>query len=150
MINPHKEKYHSLYWRIAFEAAQESVAEKKKVGAALVLPSGLISVGWNGTAPGRPNACEDEHFKTKPEVIHAEQNALDKLLIQGTSPQGSLLFVTWSPCFPCCKKMINLGIKHIYYAEPYKDLSGLDVLANVGVPSTYVPEAIKYRIEEVA
>jgi len=33
MIKPHKEKYHQLYWDIAYAAAKQSVATRRKVGA---------------------------------------------------------------------------------------------------------------------
>jgi deoxycytidylate deaminase len=46
-IDPHKEKYFNLYMRMAIEASKESVAVRRQVGAVIVLPNGLISLGWN-------------------------------------------------------------------------------------------------------
>ncbi|WP_146945055.1 deaminase, partial [Vreelandella venusta] len=117
MIDPHKEKYHGLYWDMAFAAANQSAATRHKVGAIVVTPTGMISVGWNGMPVGMANECESDEVteynaimdvtltrkKTNPEVIHAERNAIDKMTRQGVPTIGSILFVTLSPCFECCK-----------------------------------------------
>lgn len=144
-FDPHKPKYHSLYWDIVDSAANQSVAKRHKVGAVVVTATGMISPGWNGMPPGLPNSCEDtyvqcsEHpdgkrLKTNPEVIHAEQNALDKMARQGLAVEGSILFLTRAPCMECAKKLHNLGLKAIIYAESHDDMSGVELLKKVGVP----------------
>ena len=133
VLNPLKSKYFELYWDIAYAAATQSVASRRKVGACLVTPSGMISIGWNGTPVGFSNACEVDN-KTKPEVIHAERNAIDKMTRQGVSTYGSLLFVTTSPCFECAKAIHGLGFKAIYYDDMYHCSSGIDFLKQTGVP----------------
>lgn len=138
MINPHKEKYFDLYWNIAYAAAAQSVAERKKVGAVLVLPTGMISPGWNGMPAGFENSCEEYlprnmEQTTKPEVIHAERNAIDKMTRQGIPTQGSLLFVTMMPCFECAKAIHGLGLKAIYYDESYRCDKGIKLLERAGV-----------------
>lgn len=133
MINPHKTKYHSLYWYMAYGAASQSVATRKKVGAIVVTPTGMISVGWNGTPPGLHNSCETMGT-TNPEVIHAERNAIDKMTRQGVPTIGSILFTTTMPCFECSKAIAGLGLAAIYYDEPYKDTSGVSLLESLGVP----------------
>ena len=144
-FDPQKIKYHELYWSIAEKAAQQSVANRHKVGAVFVTSSGMLSLGWNGMPSGLSNDCEssyircDEHpdgirAKTNPEVIHAEQNALDKMARQGLAVEGSILFVTRAPCMECAKKLHNLGLKAIVYAESHDDMSGVELLKKVGVP----------------
>lgn len=142
-LNPLKPKYHALYWEIAYAAAQQSVATRHQVGAVVVMPTGMISVGWNGMPAGLPNECESTYVrcdahpdgvrpKTNPEVIHAEQNALDKMARQGVPTQGSVLFVTRAPCLQCAKSMVNLGLAAVVYDREHDDLSGVALLNNTG------------------
>ena len=145
MIDPHKPKYHSLYWDIAHSAAKQSVAKRHKVGAVVVTATGMISPGWNGMPPGLPNSCEDVYVqcsehpdgirpKTNPEVIHAEQNALDKMARDGIPAQGSVLFVTRAPCMECAKKICTLGLKAVFYEESHDDMRGVELLKRMGIP----------------
>ena len=135
VINAHREKYHPLYWEMAFAVAKQSAATKKQVGALIVTSTGMISLGWNGTPAGMNNTCEhvidrqSGKLKTNPEVIHAERNAIDKMTLQGISTRNSILFCTLSPCFECAKSMYSLGIKALYVAEYHHCTLGLDLLS---------------------
>ena len=146
MINPLKAKYFDLYWKMARDAAEESACTRHQVGAVVVTPTGMISPGWNGMPAGLPNECEsipvyresfDGHgeilrYKTNPEVIHAERNAIDKMTRQGIPTAGSLLFVTRAPCFECAKAIHGLGLAGIFYEEDHDDMSGVDLLKRTG------------------
>lgn len=129
----HKQKYNSFYMDIACIAAGNSVANRKKVGACIVLPNGLISVGWNGTASGTENHCETEDGLTKPTVIHAEINALKKLLVAGVSVKDAKVFCTLSPCLSCAVQLVDLGLSEFIYLEEYKDLTGVEFLRESNV-----------------
>ena len=148
MFDPHKSKYHSCYWAIAEAAAQQSVAVRRKVGAVVVTPTGMLSIGWNGTPAGFDNECETPLYgknlilETKPEVIHAERNAIDKMTRQGVPTQGSLLFVTCAPCFECSKAIHGLGLKAVYYADNYHCDRGLQLLEQAGVE--VYPRGVKH------
>lgn len=140
-IDPLKEKYWPLYWDMAYLAARQSVATRHQVGAVVVTPSGMISVGWNAMPAGMSNGCEKYQFvpeegeyrmKTKPEVIHAERNAINKMTNQGISTQGAMLFVTRSPCPECCKAIYDLGFKTILFDELHDDTSGFRLLRKTG------------------
>lgn len=138
MLDPHKSKFHTLYWDIAIAASNCSVATKAQVGAAVVTATGMISVGYNGMPAGMNNDCEyyDKdlaRWKTKPEVIHAECNALDKMARQGVSADGSILFVTRVPCIQCAKSILGLGIKAVYYLDSHRDMSGSELLKRSGI-----------------
>lgn len=68
-------------------------------------------------------------LKTKPEVLHAERNALDKLVKTGImGGEGAVLFTTHSPCLECAKSIYGSGIKKVYFGEQYRDTAGLDFL----------------------
>jgi len=143
-LNPHAEKYHTYYMDIAIRTAQQSVAVRRKVGAVIVTNTGLMAVGFNGTPSGFDNNCESTWFneegyevlKTKPEVIHAERNALDKLTKQGVSTQNSILFVTTAPCNECAKSIHAVGVSSVYYLVTQFNTDGLQFLHKAGVPTT--------------
>ena len=138
-MDPMKSKYHSLYWAIAHNAAQQSTAKRGKVGCVIVAPSGMLSIGWNGMPAGYGwgNECEYMHSPgpdqpiectTKPEVIHAERNAIDKMTRQGASTEGSIMFTTMAPCLECAKSIHGLGFKQLFYLHKYRDDKGLNFL----------------------
>lgn len=77
-------------------------------------------------------------LKTKPEVLHAERNALDKLAKSNTSGDKSFLFVTHSPCLECAKSIYGTGISHVFYRENYRSDDGIEFLKKCGVDVTKV------------
>jgi dCMP deaminase len=131
--NPHNKKYFEFYMQLAIQASEQSLDNKLKVGAAIVLPSGLIALGWNGTPPGFDNECNYPSGKSKPHVIHAERNALDKLTREGTSPQGAMLFVTTAPCLECSKSIAAVGVVSVIYGAHYKSFDGIEFLVRSNV-----------------
>jgi len=130
----HKQlKLDKKYLELADSWSQLSVAERMKVGCIIVKDNQIISDGFNGTPSGFNNVCEDEHFKTKPEVLHAESNALMKLALSTQSSKDATLYVTLSPCFECSKLIIQAKIKRVVYRDDYRVLSGLDLLRKAKV-----------------
>lgn len=129
----------NLYMDVAKRMSQMSYATRLKVGAVIVKDSNIISYGWNGTVPGRDNCCEYNDMslnngilhvvtRTKPDVIHAEENSLLKLARQGISGAGASMFCTHSPCIVCARMMVTVGIRELYYRDVYRDDGGLDFL----------------------
>jgi dCMP deaminase len=126
MINYHKPKYFPFYWSIVKAAELQSVSNRDRIGAVMVLPNGMIATGWNGTPSGTDNCCESSELelntrtglmepKTKPEVVHAERNVLKKLLKAGLSSEGAILFISREPCPECVSILTDIGIKEIHY-----------------------------------
>jgi dCMP deaminase len=72
-------------------------------------------------------------LKTKPEVLHAESNAIAKLAKSNNSGVGADLFVTHMPCLNCAKLIYQSGISRVYYGENYRDDSGVKFLEKSGV-----------------
>lgn len=72
-------------------------------------------------------------LKTKPEVLHAETNAIAKLARSSESGLGADLFVTHSPCLDCAKIIYQSGIRRVYYGTSYRDDSGVNFLKSSGV-----------------
>lgn len=73
-------------------------------------------------------------LKTKPEVIHAERNALDKLANRGgVGGNGAILFTTTAPCLECAKSIYGAGIREVYYNNEYRSEDGIYFLKKCGV-----------------
>lgn len=72
-------------------------------------------------------------LKTKPEVLHAESNAIAKVARSTESSEGATLFCTHAPCIDCAKLIYQSGISTVYYREQYRDDSGLRFLSQGGI-----------------
>jgi dCMP deaminase len=72
-------------------------------------------------------------LKTKPEVLHAESNAIAKLAKSTNSGLGADLFVTHSPCLDCAKLIYQSGIRRVYFNENYRNDAGINFLQKSGV-----------------
>ena len=72
-------------------------------------------------------------LKTKPEVLHAETNAIAKLAQSSDSGLDADIFVTHSPCLDCAKLIYQSGIKSLYYRNAYRSNDGIDFLEKSGV-----------------
>jgi dCMP deaminase len=72
-------------------------------------------------------------LKTKPEVLHAESNAIAKLAKSNNSGHGADLFVTHMPCLDCAKLIYQSGISRVWYGANYRDDSGVKFLEKSGV-----------------
>ena len=117
--------------------AELSHAKRLHVGAIIVKDDRIISIGYNGMPAGWDNNCEnvleDGTLKTKPEVLHAETNAIAKLARSGEHGLDSDLFVTHAPCMDCAKLIYQSGIKRVFFGTAYRDNSGVDFLKASGV-----------------
>lgn len=72
-------------------------------------------------------------LKTKPEVLHAETNAIAKLAKSTESGVGATLFVTHSPCLDCAKLIYQSGINSVIYLNDYRSEDGIRFLRQSGV-----------------
>ena len=121
--------------------AQLSHARRLHVGAIVVKDDRIISIGYNGMPSGWDNNCEDviQHsddtvtLKTKPEVLHAETNAIAKLAKSNESGMGATLFITHAPCLDCAKLIYQSGIGSVLYRNSYRDTSGVSFLEKSGI-----------------
>jgi dCMP deaminase len=151
-----KRKFIDAYMDVAKRFALLSSATRLKVGAIIVKDDRIISIGYNGTPAGWSNECETIHYvgdneqiedpdtmkklgflksekgwyrtHTKNEVIHAEANAIAKLAKSSESGEGSMMFLTHSPCIHCAKQIYTAGIRKVFFSELYRDTEGLDFL----------------------
>ena len=72
-------------------------------------------------------------LKTKPEVLHAETNAIAKLAKSTESGDGATMFVTHAPCLDCAKLIFQSGINSVLYRNSYRSDDGINFLAKAGV-----------------
>ena len=132
-------KYDRAYLKMAEEWGTLSYCKRKQVGALIVKNRMIISDGYNGTPSGFENVCEDEDYKTKWYVLHAEANAILKVAASTQSCQGATLYITLSPCKECSKLIHQSGIVRVVYAQQYKDTTGLEFLQKAGVALNHLP-----------
>lgn len=146
-----KQKFIDAFMDTAERFARLSSANRLKVGAIIVKDDRIISIGYNGMPAGWTNECEYKvyadawsidnnrwdyqeedgtmyNLKTKPEVIHAEANALSKLAKGTESGKDSTMFLTHAPCIDCAKQIYTAGINSIFYRNSYRDDNGIEFL----------------------
>jgi dCMP deaminase len=134
-----KNKFISLYMDWAKRVSDLSHARRLHVGAVVVKDDSVISYGYNGMPAGWENDCEYEviveegddystELKTRPEVLHAESNAIAKLARSNNSGKDADIFITHAPCMECAKLIYQSGIRRVFYGENYRDDSGIKFL----------------------
>lgn len=133
-----KSKYLKAHMATAFEYAKLSHCQRRKVGCVFVKDDRIISIGYNGSPPGWDNVCEDENNNTKPEIIHAEANAIAKLAKTTESGEGSTVFITLAPCLNCAKQLAAMDVAEVYYGEKYRNTDGVEHLHKRGIPTYYI------------
>ena len=121
------------YLRMARIWAENSYCKRRQVGALLVKDKMIISDGYNGTPSGFENNCEDEDFKTKPYVLHAEANAITKVAKSNNSSENATLYVTSSPCLECSKLIIQAGIDRVVFSDSYRLNDGINLLKRASI-----------------
>jgi dCMP deaminase len=77
-------------------------------------------------------------LKTKPEVLHAETNAIAKLAKSAESGDGASIFITHAPCLDCAKLVYQSGINSVYYRNSYRNEDGIKFLEKCKVKVTRV------------
>lgn len=137
--------------------ALRSKANRLQVGALIVKDQQIISDGYNGMPSGVANdVCEYWHYdpndevsagssvtptlRTRPEVLHAESNALLKISKNGgTGAEGGTLYTTYSPCAECAKLIKQAKIARVVYRNVYRLLDGVEMLERLGVQVDHLP-----------
>lgn len=72
--------------------------------------------------------------------LHAEENAFLQIVkYGGEGIKGGKLFTSASSCVLCSKKAFQLGIKDIYYIDPYPDIATTHILS-FGKDKTKCPQ----------
>ena len=147
-----KPKFLNAHMKAAEGYSQLSSARRLQVGCVVVKVNTIIGIGYNGMPSGWDNDCEKRSYTnndpkwqyldedgstyslvTRPEVLHAESNALAKVARSTNSSEGASVFVTHAPCLDCAKMMYQAGINSVYYRNSYRDTSGVDFLKDCNI-----------------
>jgi dCMP deaminase len=151
-----QQKYIKAHMKTASVYAELSSAVRLHVGCVIVKDNTIIGIGYNGMPSGWDNSCEELEYvlksecpendewmirngfnetahgwsklKSKPEVLHAETNAIAKVSRSTNSSDGASLFVTHAPCLECAKIIHQAGIKEVYYKNDYRSAAGINFL----------------------
>lgn len=135
--------------KVAEIYSQLSSAVRLKVGAIVVKDNRVISIGYNGMPSGWDNTCEDVvaeqrdeivtyTTKSKPEVLHAETNAIAKLARSNESGLDATMFITHAPCLDCAKLIYQAGISKVYYRNSYRSNEGIEFLGRSKIEVTKI------------
>jgi dCMP deaminase len=156
-----KQKFIDAHMASAEVYSRLSSAKRLQVGCVVVKDNTIIGIGYNGMPSGWTNDCEMKvyatewsidndiwdyqeedgtqyNLKTRPEVMHAETNALTKIARSTNSSEGASLFVTHAPCIDCAKLIHQSGINNVYYRNSYRDENGINFLKQCKVEVTKI------------
>ena len=130
---------------VAHLTSQLSCCDRMKVGAVIVKDKRIICCGYNGRPAGsRDNNCEDSAISmdesgnevvrliTRPDVLHAEENAILFAAQHGLSLKDCSIWCTHAPCINCARMIHGAGISGVFYDKIYRDQTGLKYLESVG------------------
>lgn len=99
----------------------------------------LVDVGGRSSAfcfKSEYNAITNERNQVHTRSLHAEENAFLQIVKQGGQGiSGGKLYTTASPCELCAKKAFQLGIKNIFYIDPYPGISLTHILKSGAIKS---------------
>jgi dCMP deaminase len=115
-MTPKEKKWHVRFLRLAKEVSTWSIDPSTKVGCILVKNKRVISTGYNGF----PRNISDnfdrllDREKKYEITVHAEVNAVTTAALHGVSTEGSIAYVSFSPCSRCAAVLINAGISEVY------------------------------------
>jgi dCMP deaminase len=135
-------KFDAAHMSAAEVYAKLSSARRLQVGCVIVKDNTIISIGYNGMPSGWDNNCEYDMYddaeqwvglKTKPEVLHAETNAIAKLAKSTQSGLGATMFITHAPCLECAKLIYQSGINNVLYRNSYRSDDGIKFLEKASV-----------------
>lgn len=145
-----KPAYDDIFMELAVNLSKRSHCVKRQVGAVLTKDTRIVSIGYNGPPAGTHNCdeewpqegCARDAKGSCSLALHAEENAILYAVQNGTSIEGSTLYVTLSPCIACARIIFSMKIKKVIYLNSYAEYKGwasdegVDFLRKFGVEVT--------------
>jgi deoxycytidylate deaminase len=119
---------HKYFMEKAFEMKKFSDDPRTQTGAIIVSPvtKKIVVCGSNMLPKGiklTPELKKVLETDAKYEWIeHAERSCIEKASAQGKNTTNCYMYVTYAPCAPCGRAIINAGIKKVI-APAYPDFS---------------------------
>jgi dCMP deaminase len=115
-MTPKEKKWHVRFLRLAEEVSTWSIDPSTKVGCVLIKNKRVISTGYNGFPKNISDNFDRllDREKKYEITVHAEVNAVTTAALHGVSTEGSIAYVSFSPCSRCAAVLINAGISEVY------------------------------------
>lgn len=141
---------HEDYMQMAMLARKDANCSGRNVGAAMVLASGAVLLGYNGTPEVCPTCidggcgrCADPkkyggsgHGYDKCACVHAEERCI--LAAGRAAASGATVYSTLRPCFQCSKQMLEVDVYAVYYLDDFE-------VADVAQRAAYVALQARFR-----
>lgn len=138
--------WNDYFLEIAKTVATRSTCLRRKTGAVVVRDKRILTTGYNGAPSGIKHCIDAGCLREELGIpsgqrhelcrgLHAEQNAILQAALHGVSLKDAVIYTTHQPCSLCAKMIINVGIKRIYYIEPYPDELAESLLREAGIES---------------
>jgi len=106
--------------------AKRSICKRAQVGCVITTADlrQILAFGYNGPAKGLPSSsCRGREGGCG--CLHAEDNACLQVDSRATD---KVAFTTTEPCRMCAQRLVNAGVRTVYYDRPYRNHEGLEVL----------------------
>lgn len=148
--------FDDIFMELAVNLAKRSHCIKAQVGAVLTQDTRIISIGYNGPPAGTHNCdeefpvvgCERDSKGSCSLALHAEQNAILYAAKNGTSIDGSTIYVTLSPCIACARIIYSMKISKVVFLNSYADYKGIGKDEGVEFLRKFGVEVVRYSILE--
>jgi dCMP deaminase len=131
-----RSSWDQYFMDIARQVATRATCDRKHVGALLVRDRTILSTGYNGSIRGLPHCDDVGHMMENGHcvaTVHAEANAIIQAAKNGVRIDGSTMYTSASPCWPCFKLIANAGCVRIVYGEFYRDQRIFEFAALLGL-----------------
>lgn len=119
-----RDSWEKYFIRQADSVSTRSTCDRKHCGAVIVNKNNRIrGTGYNGSNPGDPHCDDVGHFMVDSHctrTIHAEINAIKDAKEVLSSLEDCKIFINTFPCIQCFVKIIEEGIKEVYYKDEYR------------------------------
>jgi deoxycytidylate deaminase len=114
--------FKEYFLMLAFDVALRSEDLYVKHGAVIVnkFSNHIIGTGYNATLRKSDKKIInlENRDERRPWMIHAEENAIMNCSKNPLDlPQGAIIYVTGVPCVNCLQRIVNFGIKEVYFAD---------------------------------
>jgi dCMP deaminase len=107
---------------ICLNVSALSYDDKFKVGTIIITDDfrDICAIGYNGNYKGGPN-CRDSMETGGSGFLHSEENALFHLSKPYELRDRLIMICTHKPCPMCAKRIVNAGIKRVFFIKDYSD-----------------------------
>jgi dCMP deaminase len=148
-----KPAFDDIFMDLAVNLSKRSHCVKAQVGAVLTKDTRIISIGYNGPPAGTHNCdiefpvegCERDSKGSCSLALHAEQNAILYAVKNGSSIEGSTIYVTLSPCIACARVIYTMKVARVFYLNSYAEYKGIPKDEGVEFLRKFGVEVVRYK-----